>query len=79
MKFDKKTLERWERSASDFLACYGMEREEVTTGQDAWGVAHRTGIYREAIAMDASVVDAHVQTALERIFPNATFKDPKRY
>lgn len=51
---------------------------DVKTGSDAWAIASRSGILHVAY-QDRSVTDAHIQTALEAIFPNAVFKDRKRY
>ena len=55
------------------LACL-----DIKTGRDAWSIAHRAGIVRDAYA-DREIVDAHIQTALEKIFPNADFLDKKIY
>lgn len=52
---------------------------DVETGIDAWTIAHRSGIVRHAYAQGRDVVDAHIQTMLESIMPNAVFNDPKRY
>lgn len=82
-KFDTKTTERWDQKAQAWLDANanGLTRltlAEIMTGIDAWTVAHRSGITQEAYS-DRTVTDAHIQTALERIFPNAQFKDVKRY
>lgn len=42
-------------------------------------VAHGAGICREAYDAGREVTDAHIVTALKRIFPNATFVDKYRY
>jgi hypothetical protein len=52
---------------------------DVKTGRDAWLVAHRAGLCAEAYAMSRDIHDAHIQTALEKVFPNAVFRDAKRY
>ena len=77
-KFDKAVVNRWTCAAEDYLSGRDMFREGILTGRDAWEVAHRCGIVREAYA-DSSVVDAHIQTALEVIFPNAVFLDRRVY
>ncbi len=78
-RFDGNTVERWRGMASDWLSHAGkMTCADITTGKDAWTVAHRAGITNEAYE-DRSVVDAHIQTALESIFPNAVFRDKKVY
>jgi hypothetical protein len=68
----------WTDKAAAFLSAHGFTLNDVKTGVDAWAVAHRSGITKEAYE-DANVYDAHIQTALERIFPNAVFKDKKVY
>lgn len=79
MRFPKETVERWSADAERYLIdTHGITRAGVRTGVDAWSVAHRIGITREACE-DRTVTDAHIQTALERVFPNAVFRDAKRY
>ena len=56
-----------------------LTRQDVLTGRDAWNVSHRASITNHAYAQGRDVVDAHIQTALQRVFPNAVFKDAKRY
>jgi hypothetical protein len=78
-KFSADTIKRWEQMASDWLAANtSIGVGDILTGRDAWTVAHRCGITNEAYK-DRSVIDAHIQTALQSIFPNAEFKDKKRY
>ena len=74
----KSYLGQWIKDADAFCARFGLNREDVKTGVDAWTVAHETGITKTAYALP-NVVDAHIQTALGVIFPNAVFKDSKRY
>jgi hypothetical protein len=78
MKIPRQTIDQWRNSAAAWLAQKGHTLEDLRTGRDAWTVAHHTGITREAYE-NPSIVDAHIQTALGRIFPNVQFKDPKRY
>lgn len=77
-KFDVETIARWTAEASKTLEAMGFKLEDVTTGNDAWYIAHRSGIANEAY-QDRTVVDAHIKTALEKIFPNAVFKDKYTY
>ena len=65
--------------ADSWLAARGYARADIRTGRDAWAVAHGSGITSHAYALSRDIVDAHVQTALERIFPNAVFRDAKHY
>jgi hypothetical protein len=69
----------WTAKADACLLRFNSTRDMVVTGRDAWTVAHKAGIYREALDSGRDVVDAHVQSALQVIFPNAVFKDKKRY
>lgn len=78
MRIDSETLLRWQTMAQEYLTVRDRARLSVFTGVDAWNIAHNCGITREAYA-DRSIVDAHIQTALESIFPNAVFKDRKVY
>ena len=77
-RFDDKTIERWTVQATDWLAPRNYTCTDIVTGVDAWTVASRCGITSEAYK-DRNVVDAHIQTALTRVFPRAVFKDKKRY
>lgn len=76
--FDTATVARWTAQADAALAAQGLTREQVTSGRDGWTVARLAGITAEAYR-DRNAVDAHIQTALERILPNCKFRDPKRY
>ena len=79
MKINKETVEKWRQMASDWLdAATTLGTEHIRKGREAWSVAHQSGICNEAYA-DPSIVDAHIQTALEQIFPNAVFLDRKVY
>lgn len=75
----KAYLEDYTAMADSWLAARGFARQDVTTGRDAWAVAHGAGITGHAYALSRDVTDAHIQTALERIMPRAAFKDAKRY
>ena len=79
-KFDTATVTRWASMAETFLERAGDPgtTKDVYLGAEAWTIAHLSGITSEAYA-DRSVVDAHIKTALEKIFPNANFKDRYSY
>lgn len=79
-KISDKTIARWSVMAADWVSAHGrgIGLEAIDTGQLAWSVAHSCGITNEAY-QDRTILDAHIQTALEKIFPNAVFKDAKRY
>jgi len=69
----------WSARADSYLANRAMIREDIKSGVDAWTVAHCIGATREAYGADRDILDAHIQTALARVFPQAVFKDAKRY
>jgi len=52
--------------------------DEIVTGADAWTVFSRSGVSHEVYA-DRTVTDGHIQTVLEKVFPNAVFKDRRVY
>jgi len=78
MKISSETVEKWRGWATEWLIDAGFTPEDMTAGVDAWTVAHRSGIVKDAYS-DPTVVDAHIQTALEKIFQNVVFKDKKVY
>jgi hypothetical protein len=78
MKLSAHIADYTER-ADACCTAHGFSRRDVTSGLEAWQVAHRAGIVRHAYDIHRSITDAHVQTALEAIFPYAVFKDKKRY
>lgn len=79
-RIPSSTIARWTAQADAFLASLTppITRDQVSTGADAWNVAHRTGMCREAYE-DRDIVDAHIKTALQTVFPQAVFKDKYRY
>lgn len=78
--FDQATVEDWAATAERWLIDnHGIAMAAITTGRDAWAIAHRCGITAEAYTSSRYVTDGHVQTALEKIFPNAVFLDKKAY
>lgn len=80
-KIPQTTIDSWRGRATTWLATNcnpPVTCADVLTGRDAWLVAHRAGLCREAYA-DPAVHDAHIQTALEQVFPSAVFRDKKRY
>jgi hypothetical protein len=78
-KFSDATINDWREKAAGWLAANTtLTAEAITTGRDAWTVAHRCGITGAAYT-DRTVTDGHIQTALEKVFPNAVFRDKKVY
>jgi hypothetical protein len=80
VKFDTATVKRWATMAETFLERAGDPgtTKDVYLGAEAWTIAHLSGITSEAYA-DRSVMDAHIVTALQQIFPRANFKDRYSY
>ena len=78
MKFDKETVIRWRAMVSDYANELNISIQDIKTGSEAWAIAHKVGITKEAYE-DRSVVDAHIKTVLQSIFPQATFLDKYSY
>lgn len=80
MKISNETVDRWIKLVDSWFAANALTlgRNAVAHGRDAWTVANRAGLTREAYE-DRTITDGHIQTALERIFPNAVFRDKKVY
>jgi len=78
MRFDKETVNRWAEQAADYLGRWGYDISDVKMGVEAWNIAHHVGITKEAYR-DRSVTDVHIKTALQKIFPDAVFRDQYHY
>jgi hypothetical protein len=72
-------LEQYETMIDATLAQYNVSRGSITEGWQAWRVAGKAGVLDDAYSIGRDITDGHVQTALEKIFPCAVFKDAKRY
>lgn len=77
-KFNAETINRWTAMAADYLGRNGYDLSDVKLGVEAWDIAHYVGITKEAYE-DRSVVDAHIVSALRKIFPDVVFKDKYTY
>lgn len=79
-KFDSVIIARWASAVDTWLKEAGDPGtcKDIYLGAEAWVLAHRVGITREAYE-DRTVVDAHIVTALKQIFPNAKFSDKYAY
>jgi hypothetical protein len=74
-----EAVDSWFEANSGVTDRHGItHRNHVVRGVDAWSIAHRVGIMEQAYK-NTKTVDAHIQTALEKVFPNVKFKDPKVY
>ena len=73
----------WRKMAEDWLAANTqITCADVKIGANCWIIAHKAGIYHDVMELrvhEVGLYDSHVQTALEKIFPGATFLDEKRY
>lgn len=79
MKISAEKIQSVMLEVDDYLIKhYGFYRNNITSATDAWTIADRIGFSSWCYAQEG-VHDAHIQTALEYIFHNAQFKDPKRY
>ena len=74
-----ETVERMRVDCACYLEKHGLMLADVKTGSEAWAVAHRTSWPRNLYDMSRDITDAHIKTALAKIFPNAVFKDKYRY
>ena len=79
-------IDQFRTLASNWLEERNLTREDVKTGSDAWIVAHRAGITDICYGNTAKdlpgidgCVDAHIKTALVKVFPNVEFKDKYSY
>jgi len=78
-KIPNATVDAWcERAERYLVDNHGITRGGIQHGVDAWAVAGKIGLLREAYE-DRTVLDAHIQTALQRVFPNCAFRDAKVY
>ena len=85
-KIDASMIEKFSLMASDWLASQGYTNLDVKLGSDAWHIASRAGITEICYGNTAKDIpgipdchDAHIKTALAKIFPNAVFKDNYHY
>lgn len=83
----------FKKLAADFLAegsrfADGKARscEDIQQGATAWNIAHRAGITDICYGNSAKDLpgidgchDAHIKTALAKVFPNAAFADTYNY
>ena len=72
MKVSKEMFDRWDKYARLLLAESNRFPADVTTPVEAWNIAHKLGIPKEAYHVGLS--DPHIDTALRRIFPKAWFR-----
>ncbi len=76
----------WLEDGSNFKDGLPRNLSDIESGADAWLVAHRSGILEICYGNTAKDLpgiegchDTHIKTALEKIFPNAIFKDRYDY
>ena len=78
MKIPEATVSAWIGLADAHFKGRPMNRYKVETGGLAWLLAGELGMLKEAYS-DRKITDAHVKTALKRVFPNAHFADAYHY
>ena len=78
MRATPEMLARWRKYCALYVhdLGHGQTVDDVTSGACAWMIAHKVDIPREAYHVGMN--DAHIATALRRIFPNATFTGKER-
>ena len=71
MRVHKEMLARWEKFCDLYIRelGYGQSTKDVKSSSCAWTIANRLDIPKEAYHV--GLHDAHITTALRRIFPNA--------
>lgn len=85
MRISPEYIDKFRKLATDYLAPLGYTLADCKLGVDAWTIAHNSGITELCYGNtakdipDMGVNDAHIQTALQSIFPNCVFRDAKRY
>lgn len=79
-------IEQFKSLADIWLAERDLSRGQVTAGTDAWHIAFKAGITDICYGNTSkdlpgieNCVDAHIQTALQKVFPNVVFRDKKVY
>jgi hypothetical protein len=77
-KIDALTIADWLVRADNYCRDKPYKRGDIKSGADAWILANRCDMTRDAYK-DPEIVDAHIVTALKVVFPNAVFKDKYHY
>lgn len=78
-KIAQNTISEWIERADEYLTQRKLTRTSILTGSDAWTLASILRISHEAYDIGPDIVDAHIQTALRAVFPNAVFRDKCHY
>lgn len=81
-KIPQEMIAKWANKVDEWFEntqVSTLHASDITSGREVWAIAGKLGLTREAYNIGRDVLDAHIQTALEKIFPNAIFLDPKRY
>jgi len=85
-KISPELVDEFKAQAHEWLKGRGFTREDVKLGSDAWLIACNSGITDACYGNTAKDLpgipgchDAHIQTALMKIFPNCKFVSNRSY
>jgi hypothetical protein len=78
-KISSNDIEMFREQAEGFLTLRGYSIDDVKLGSDAWTVAHNVGFASYCYDLGRDIYDAHIVTAMKKVFPNAVFKDRYSY
>ena len=70
MKVHKEMFDRWNKYITLYLKEYNMHPDDIKNIGTAWSIAFKLDIPKEAYHCDLH--DAHIDTALKKIFKNIT-------
>ena len=79
MRIPTNMIDKFRSDAAAYLQARGFTPEQVVTGSDAWALAHWTRFASDCYDISRDITDAHIKTALAKVFPNAVFKDKYHY
>lgn len=75
MKFSRDQIALWKRLISEYLFTeYQLLIEDITTPGDAWFIARSSGCMKTVYG-SRDITDAHIITALKKIFPNVNWSE----
>ena len=78
-KFKADKIEEYRKIIEVHAEANGIDISKITTETQAWMIAKNAGVINAMYRFDPDVRDAHIQTALGKIFPNAEMNHHQRY